>query len=283
MKKLISLILALLCLFALASCGESTDSTEDLSTSDGSVGFSVDVIDVDGGDAILVRTGGRTMLIDAGYEETADRLVNYLRDAGVTAVDYLLITHFDKDHIGGVPTLVNSLTVKNVLQPVYEHADTKVYSRYASSITKGSIRVTDVTDAVKLTLGGCAFEIYPAESTGYNEADNDFSLVTKVAYDEVSFLFAGDVEADRITEMMRQSVDWSCTVLKYPHHGSYNKRTENFLKLTDPEYILIPDGTADPVSDKLEAFLQTRTAQVFRTTAGTIRLSTDGKTVTVNS
>lgn len=282
MKRLLCLILLSVLLFGLAGCADTPE--EDLSQSDGSTGFSTDLIDVDGGDAILVRTGGRVMLIDAGYEETADRLVTYLKDAGITAVDYLLITHFDKDHIGGVPTLINSLTVKNVLQPVYEHSDTKVYARYASAISKSGIRVTDVTAAVKLKLGGCEFEIYPATGSDYAEADNDYSLVTKVSYGETSFLFAGDVEADRLAEMIRADADWSATVLKYPHHGSFNKRTETFLKLVDASFVLISDSSAEPASDKLMSFLEKRSVNVLRNgTDGTVRLISDGTNVEVLS
>lgn len=270
----------MLALILLCGCTLKNPS-EDLSVSDGSIGFTVDYIDVVGGDAILIRTGGRTLLIDAGYEETSDRLLSYLKQQNVTALDYLLITHFDKDHIGGVPALCSELKIKNIIQPVYEKSPSDVYARYQAALSRSGAVVSDLTVASTLRLGGCDFQIYPAQGSNYSEKDNDYSLIVKTVYGDVSFLFAGDVEEDRLAEMLRQETDWSADVLKFPHHGSYNKRTESFLKIVSPSYTVITDSAEKSASAKTLSFLEGRDSAVFRTVNGTIVLETDGTEVHV--
>lgn len=286
MKRWLAVVLLFCLSLCIAACDDGGENglSGDIAASDGSTGFFVDMIDVNGGDAIVIRTGGKVLMIDAGYDETSDAVVRELKSLGIDAVDCLLITHFDKDHIGGVPGLINSVEVRNVVQPVYEKTDTKTYSRYEAAVKRSGAAVTELTSDTVLTVGGCEFAVYAARSDDYKEADNDFSLVTKVTYGDVSFLFTGDVETERLAEMFRTDVDWSATVLKYPHHGSYNKRSETLIKLVDPDYILIPDGEAKPTSEKLLAFLAERDCTVLKNTSeGTVRLYTDGGSVQVRS
>ena len=60
-------------------------------------GLNVTVLDTGKSDCILVEADGRTMMIDAGYEENGEQIVDFLRERGIVRLDYLLITHFDKD------------------------------------------------------------------------------------------------------------------------------------------------------------------------------------------
>jgi beta-lactamase superfamily II metal-dependent hydrolase len=247
------------------------------------VGFTVDFIDVGGGDATLIRTGGRTLLIDTGLEETGGELVRTLQELGVQRIDYLLITHFDKDHVGGVGKLVASFDVLNIIQPVYVKEQAKFYTKYKSAVAQSGARVTDLTAPSALTLGGQVFSIYPPEKAIYEEGDNDFSLVVKAIYGEVGFLFAGDVEADRLKEMLGKDVDWSATVLKCPHHGRYNKRSEAFLEAVNPSYVVIPDSGAEPASEQILSLLTQRNCTFWRTSeVGSVQIYTDGQSVTVN-
>lgn len=281
LKRYLCCLLVCLTLLCTVACDHDRP-TEDLSQSDGSVGFTVNYLDVNGGDAILVRTGGRTMLIDAGYEETADRMILALRDLGVERIDYLLITHFDKDHVGGVPSLVSEFTVLNIIQPVYEKPTATFYTRYRTAVARSGALVTDLTEPSLLTLGGQSFYLYPGEATAYAEGDNDFSLVVKVTYGAVSFLFAGDVEAARLKEMNDSKINWSATVLKCPHHGTYNKRSETFYNKVSPKYAIITDSDTEPPSPDTLSRLAALGAQVYRTSQGSITVYTDGTDVTVS-
>src|ERR1044071_1160064 len=73
-------------------------------------------IDVEGGQSTLIVTpAGQSMLIDAGWDGFDDRdpkrILAAVRDAGITRIDYLVITHFHRDHIGGVPALAQQLPI----------------------------------------------------------------------------------------------------------------------------------------------------------------------------
>lgn len=278
MKRWIARI-AVICFLFLTSCAGGANY--DPSVSDGSVGFQVDFIDVNGGDAILIRVGGKTMLIDTGYADTEDQLVDALKSFGVKTLDYLLITHFDKDHIGGAPKILSRFSVGRVLQPSYQKEETKPYSKYRTALSNASVPVTDVTENTTLVMGGCTFEIYPAVGDDYTEEDNDFSLVVKTSYGDISFLFAADVETQRIEEMMRQETDWSATVMKYPHHGKHSTRAESLVKATDPSYVIITDSETEPAEKKTLNFFEKRKMQLYRTANGSVSVYTDGSSVTV--
>src|SRR5262245_15598347 len=72
-------------------------------------------IDVEGGQATLVVTpAGKSLLIDAGYARDSrdpDRILAALRDAGLERLDFLMITHFHSDHVGGVPELATRIPI----------------------------------------------------------------------------------------------------------------------------------------------------------------------------
>src|SRR5678815_5879544 len=75
-------------------------------------------IDVEGGKATLyVSPSGQSMLVDAGYasnkKRDAERIVSAAKAAGVKQIDYLVVTHYHKDHVGGVPQLVAKMPVRN--------------------------------------------------------------------------------------------------------------------------------------------------------------------------
>lgn len=76
-------------------------------------------------DAIVVQNGDKTAIIDAGEEEDGEEVVTFLKDQGISYVDTLIITHFDKDHVGGAGTLIEELEIGQVLIPNYEGSNTE--------------------------------------------------------------------------------------------------------------------------------------------------------------
>ena len=279
MRKFQWLTLLLCMVFLFCSCSAGTEGER--SPSDGTAKVLLDLIPTNGGDALLLRTAEQVILIDTGYAETTDDVIDYLHSTDVSEIDVLLITHFDKDHIGGVPGLLEAFSVKRIYQPVYEKTETKAYTSYLTSLSQTDVLVTDVTEPLQWTADECVFDVFPAQGSDYSEEDNDYSLVTRMQCGDVAFLFAGDAEADRINEMLQSGTDWSADVLKYPHHGSYNKNSVKLIKAVDPAFVLIPDGGEKQASEKLLSYLAQRNCTVLKTSNGAVRLQCDGKTVQV--
>jgi len=123
--------LLLLCLCALACAAQQ---------------LRVYAIDVEGGKATLyVSPSGQSMLLDTGYEgfqnRDADRIVAAAKDAGVAQIDYLVITHYHADHVGGVPQLAARIPIRNFVDHGKNHETVKdvrqVVKNYQATRAKG--------------------------------------------------------------------------------------------------------------------------------------------------
>ena len=81
----------------------------------------VDFIDVGKGDCILIRSENHTVMIDTGYKETADDVFDFLDSSGVSEIDALILTHYDKDHIGGAKEVLSRYQVDKIYVPDYDN------------------------------------------------------------------------------------------------------------------------------------------------------------------
>ena len=106
-------------------------------------------IDVEGGQAtLIVSPSGQSLLIDTGWRgfegRDADRIVQAAKAAKIKQIDYLLITHYHRDHVGGVPQLADQMKILNFLDHGPNTEDSKVmkedYSDYVKAIQRASIR-----------------------------------------------------------------------------------------------------------------------------------------------
>ena len=108
-----ALFLSLLLVFAAVLCGCQTQNTDTLT---------LDFYKIGKADAIFLRGTDDdgtpfSVLIDTGEADDAPEITEKLRAAGVDTLDYLILTHFDKDHIGGLPTLLSEISADHILMP----------------------------------------------------------------------------------------------------------------------------------------------------------------------
>ena len=241
----------------------------------------VTFFDVGKGDAILIETGGHQMLIDSGYDKTAGLILDYLEKQNIRQIDYLVITHFDKDHVGGADSILTSIEVDDVLQPDYE-SDSDQYLEYADVMDKQGMQPYLVTETMRFSMDGVDFLVYPPQKGEYEEEDNDFSLVISMTYKSRSFLFAGDCEKERLSELMEQSeFDLAHDVLKVPHHGKKEKNSEEFLKAVTPQIAVITCAEGIPADDKICRILNELDTEVYLTSNGHVICLCDGENLMV--
>lgn len=239
-------------------------------------GVRVTFFDVGKGDAILVETLEHAMLIDAGYDDTYKVLQDYFTRQGIHKLDYLVITHFDKDHVGGADRVVRGLEVDQILQPDYE-SEAGQYLEYCAALEAKGLQPELVTEPLEFTLDGAEFYVYPPKEESYEEEDNDFSLVISMAYGEKRFLFTGDCEEVRLDELMEQTdFDLSHDVLKVPHHGRKEDNSEEFLRAAAPEQAVITSSEDKPASNKVLKALEELGTEVYLTSEGTVTCLCDG-------
>ena len=163
----------------------------------------ISFIDVGKGDCILIQAKTSAVLIDAGYSATSDEVLAYLRGLGVSRLKCLIITHYDRDHIGGLRTIGSALPIDTVFLPDYVGAD-KNYRALMKAIEELSLPVQRVAEKMSLELGAAQLTIIPSsvpfvpDAHGDEGNDNDLSLAVSMVCGQDSYLFTGDLEKDGI-------------------------------------------------------------------------------------
>lgn len=231
-------------------------------------------------DAAVVQTDGKIMVIDAGEEEDGEEIADFLRYQGISCVDVLLITHFDRDHVGGADTLVESFDIGRVLLPDYQGTNTE-YADFMKALEKKEIKAERLTQPVRFMLGGAEVLTEPPcsyESDGsMAEQDNNFSLITTVTHGGNRLLFAGDAEKQRIREWLSERDDADCDFLKMPHHGVYNTALRELLEAVTPEYAVICSSGKNPADIQTLELLKQYGTGTFQTKDGNVTVLSDGK------
>lgn len=308
MKKYLSILLILcMCLTACTATNQAT-STSEKSQSDTTSGeavqsgqdekaakapdtskpegtLEVHYIDVGQGDATLIKCGSHAMLIDGGNNNKGTTVQLYLKKQGVESLDYVIGTHPDADHIGGLDVIVYKYNCDTVIMPDYEK-DTKTYQELVDVIHDKNMKITYPVVGEQYALGEAKFTIIAPNSNSYGGNANDYSVAILLEYGKNRFLFTGDAEETSEAEMLTNGIDISADVYKVAHHGSRSASTQEFLNAVHPKYAVISCGEGNsyghPHAEVLNR-LRSMGVEVFRTDEqGSIIASSDGENINWN-
>jgi len=280
----------------------------------------ISMLDIGHGDAILIRTGKQTILIDTAKPEKHAELVRGLEKLSVTKIDKLIITHPHGDHIGGAKMLINpnekelaefpyleKISVAAVYDNGFVHTSplykNTLKATLAKNIPHQSLKVGDVLDfgnGVEFkvlwptadfiaTVNGTKF---PKEDREHNL--NNGSIVGKLTYKDFSMMFTGDCERASEAKIVanNSAADLKCDVLKSGHHGVTTSSTKKFVEAIHPSCVLISAGhrakdnvkLPPPYSRVLNTYLAAGVDKnnIFCTRwNNTITLTSDGKNFSV--
>ena len=261
------------------------DAQEDITaTNNPEVGGQLNVhyIDVGQGDCILVHTDSDTMLIDAGNSGNGSSIVSYLKDSGISHINYLILTHPHADHIGGAAEVINAFDIDKVIMSKVSHTS-QAFENLLLTIQEKGLKITSPALGTDYELGNASFKILAPNSDSYNGLNN-YSVVAKLVFGQTSFLFAGDAESISESQMISSGYDLNADVLKVGHHGSDYSTSEIFLNAVSPRYSVISVGEGNlyghPAQDTLDK-LTASNVEIFRTDeSGTIVAISDGNTIT---
>lgn len=256
-----------------------------------------DFLDTGDSDAILMRLDEVVILVDTGEADDYPTISQKLTEYGITTIDYLIISHYDNDHIGTVSQILQNYTVKDVYMPDYVR-DSNLYGRMMSTLevlpTVQVHRLHDEDVKIELAYGSLwinATGLYEAgvvhgNDNAHDLEENNYSLITSVYFGDVSILLAGDAEQDRITEFMETAEKLNCAmtydVIKIPHHGGYDKALGNLLRENvGARYCMVHVGIQGLVDASLVTAMRTSGAAAKFTYEGNIAFATDGVSMTV--
>lgn len=245
--------------------------------------FSITFLDVGQGDAAMVQCDGRYMLVDGGDATASSLLYSYCRSNGIDRLDYLVATHPDTDHTGGISGALQVASVGRAFCSV-EQATQKSFSSMVSYLGDQGVSLEVPTAGDTWQLGSASVQVvgpvYPGDES------NDKSIMLRIDYGSTSFLLAGDATEDEERNVASAGYDLDCDVLKVAHHGSAHSSTYAFLRAAMPTYAVISVGDGNSYgqpTDEALSRLRDCGAAVYRTDLqGDVVAASDGATVTMS-
>lgn len=261
-------------------------------------------IDVGQGDAIYIEfPDGKDMLVDAGDRANANTqaLLSYIDNYGSAndGIDYLMLTHVDADHVGGMDNVLDAYTVRNIYMPNVGKEESSPEKGYYATQTYGQFYDATYSEGANIyynegnfTISGTGWKIdvYAPVSSDYDKftpnsgskANNDMSPVMIIEYAGVRTLLSGDLngeaesnaftwsEEDFIERTGMSKID--CSVIKAGHHGSRDSTSTALLEFCDPEHVIISCGADNSyghphqeVIDRIVAYDASMSDNIYQT------------------
>lgn len=256
-------------------------------------------IDVGQGDSALIELPyGKTILLDAGgggyhsYDIGEAVVARYIWNLKRNKINYVIASHPQIDHIGGLGFIIKNMDVKEVYQSDCE-PQTNTYKDFILAVQKAKPKLYKIVDNVKtFELNGVKVELIPVPHSTcdpHSEKDiNNYAIITKITYKNVSVIFTGDIEkkAEKIL-FDTYNTNLKADILKVAHHGSRSSSSEAFLEAVKPRIAVISVGESNPFHMPSKTVLKRlfeRGISTYRTDRhGAIKITTDGKDIKIKT
>ena len=265
-----------------SSASSQPDSGAPSTTTQTSANVTIKFIDVGQGEAILIALPEKTVLIDAGPTGSAPKIAQVLQELGRNKIDYLVATHPDEDHIGGMADVISNTQIGTIYAPNKTN-NTATYRKFLAAIQNNNLQITlaeagtiiDQTDSYKLEI------LWPKKDANFPDT-NDYSIIIKLTVGNKTFLFTGDAPTNAILNSNPGHID----VLKLSHHGSRTGTTEQLVRKLSPTYAVVSyavdNSYGHPMQSVLNA-LRKHSVEVWGTGAnGTITITCDGTDIDIS-
>ena len=223
-------------------------------------------INVGKADAALYLLGDQRFLIDTGTKDSYDQLDRVLEAYGVQRLDGVLITHTDKDHVGGLKKLLKSGIAVDALYAGTLHSEKSLEDHPVyEAAEKYDVPLTWLSAGEVIDLGnGCTFQVLGPLSQD-DEDENNNSLVLRLLTPQGDMLLTGDMELEEENELIEAGLISQAAVLKVAHHGRDDTTSRQFALLVRPQWAVISTSTAerpDTPSAKVLSYLRDARASV---------------------
>lgn len=179
------------------------------------------------------------MLIDGGRRDAGEKVVTYLKKSGIEHLDYVVASHPDADHVGGLIEVLREVEVEHVLDSGKEHT-TDTYIEYLKLVEEREIPFDIVNHGETIDFAP-PVEMQALNALSESEERNESSIVFKITHGEIDFLLASDATKDNEMRMVNE-FDVEAEILKVGHHGSKTSTSMDFLRKVQPETAILTYG-----------------------------------------
>lgn len=200
--------------------------------------YRVTMLDVGQGQCVLLQSEGRTYMVDCGGdgdEATADTAAAFLAAQGITRLDGMILTHYDRDHVGGAAYLLSRVAADTLILPVGEDAD-----GYKNALTAAhGDRPIYASQDVQITWGDASITVFASQDT---KSSNESSLCVLFQAEKCDILITGDRSSAGEIMLTIQRQLPALEALVVGHHGADSSTSDRLLEVTKPEIALISVG-----------------------------------------
>ena len=238
--------------------------------------FYIEFLSTGKSDCTIIISDGKAVMCDTAESDNGHEITSRLKELGIKKLEYLILTHFDKDHIGGVSAVLSSVEVGTVFTPDYESYSDSYYDMIYA-VSSSNAEYIKLTKDTNFKLGKGEFNINIPKAEEY-ENENNYSLITSVKYGDTSFLLTGDALKIRMTEYLDETNAEQYNVIKMPHHGDYYKKLSELFSITKPQYCIINcDASRETVGKKLITQMNEFNIEPLYTDISGYGFTSDGK------
>ena len=280
-RRSVSCILLLLLLLTMCGCSSSSGAASAEEKAESKLSLDVYFFAAGKADAILLTTEKSAVLIDCGEKGFGQTILETLYEKKIDRIDYLIVTHFDQDHVGGAAKVINNFPIGTVLQSNCPR-DSEEYEKYVKALGNAGLKPVTVSKTTDFTLDGVRFSVDPPRKDDYkNDDSNNSSLIVTVNCGEKTLLFMGDAERERLKEYLSYTT-LDCDLIKIPHHGGEDSQMDELIAATKPEYAVICCSGEEPDISATRSVLESAGVQIFLTSHGPVTATCDGKELAVS-
>ena len=226
-------------------------------------------------DAFVLTSDGGTVLIDTGLITEGSKIMSFLESQHIQKLDWLVITHFHRDHVGSAAMVLKKIQVDHVLQTPFSHINLE-YFMYRMVLKHQGIESIAPDETMDFQVGDVSYTVLPPKGNYEDDECNNSTLILTVTHGKNRFLFPGDAVSERIAEYLETHPD-RCDFLKVPHHGKKEKELDRLLKTVQPEYAIITSSTLMPEKKSTRKALEDAGVEVFLTRKDPVVLTSDGE------
>ena len=263
------LLAALLFAAAFSGCGADKEARQ--------APFTVDFLSTGKSDCALIRMDGLVILSDTADADDYETISRCLKSYGIEKIDYMVLSHYDKDHIGAAAALIRYYTVDKVVCPDYHEYSDEYYALVDAVSAAGTERVVLTEDLCIRTENGSLLIDPPDQDYG---DDNNCSILTTVTYRDHGLVFMGDAMKKRLEEY-EEVMGEGCDLIKLPHHGDSSKPLLRILRVQRPKWAVEMMSAAETVEPKLLECLRELDVPLYSTADGPVHLEWNGEELAI--
>ncbi len=258
MSRIKKILVVLICL-SLCACLKQEKVAEEPEVKEAVLVF----INVFKADAALIQIDGKNFLIDSGSQESFSQITAILQLLGVEKIDAVILSHGDKDHIGGWGQLCRSQQISQLyissLGEIHNTGVKALAQEYAIKIIE-----LDFFQEIQLSEN-CSFLVLAPETKDEKD-DNNNSLVLMFEILGNRVLFTGDMKEKTERQLLKNGIDLQATILKVAHHGQDDSSSAEFIQKVKPLYAIISTASKDrPHSAAAEVIQRLQDSKVLIT------------------